>query len=278
MVGGFTFEATPEAGALTYTGLIAADEGKVTVGASGGFYASADVGTNINVFPVLEGEESGNYRVSSPGTPGEITARPLKVTAGNAAGLDASRPPVADLTYTVESGVTNEGLVAGESADDVLSGELAYGTTANEDGTIPILVGTLAATANYNLEFTAGKLFLSGVLDLDVSGEASGDEGILIARYLLGLRGAALTANLTLENNVTAATLESKLAALVSDGTLDVDGVAGTTHRDGFLIARYLLDVTEAASLVKGVASDADADADAALAAVEALLPPPPAE
>ncbi|MDA7967559.1 MAG: hypothetical protein MPK31_01275, partial [Gammaproteobacteria bacterium] len=89
-------------------------------------------------------------------------------------------------------------------------------------------------------------------------------------RYLFGLRGDALTAGLS-TLTLTAAELEAKVAALVSDGVLDVDGNAGTTARDGVIIARYLLGVTEAESLVAKFGAAATA-ADV-LAAVRAILP-----
>ena len=92
-------------------------------------------------------------------------------------------------------------------------------------------------------------------------------------RYLFGLRGDALTAGLSTLTGCTAAELEPKVAALVSDGVLDVDGNAGTTARDGVIIARYLLGVTEAESLIAKFG--AAANADSALAAVRALLPTP---
>ena len=114
--------------------------------------------------------------------------------------------------------------------------------------------------------------FPSGRLDLDLSGAANGDEGIIIARYVFGLRGDALTAGITLDNTVDAATLETRLKSLVDDGTLDVDGNAGINGWDAILISRYLLGVTEAAGLTDGFAAGA-VDADAAKTAVEALLP-----
>ena len=199
-----------------------------------------------------------------------ITQRPLRLTADDVAGLASARLPTSDLTYTVESGVADEGLVAGDSLDDILSGELAYGT-ANSDGTVPIVQGSLAATTtNYSLSFTPGLFHPSGRLDLDVNGETIYEEGAAILRYLFGLRGDALTAGLS-TLTLSAAELESKIAKLVSDGVLDVDGNAGTTARDGAIIARYLLGVTEAESLVAKFGAAATA-ADV-LAAVRAILP-----
>ena len=247
------------------------DEGKLTFTLTGARYASKDVGT-VTLIPILtggaDGDESANYEVQS-GTSGEITKRPLRIAAKNAVGLDRAE---AVLEYTLESGVAGEGLVTGESADDVVHGALAVGSTANADGSFPIEKGTLYPTNNYEIFFTPALFFPSGRLDLDLSGAANGDEGIIIARYVFGLRGDALTAGITLDNTVDAATLETRLKNLVDDGTLDVDGNAGINGWDAILISRYLLGVTEAAGLTDGFAAGA-VDADAAKTAVEALLP-----
>ena len=254
--------------ALNTADVIEADRGKVALG-TGGIYNSKNVADANAIAPQLTGEEAGNYQIAET-VAGTITARPLRVTADDVAAL--AQPDAADLTFSIASGVAGEGLVAGEIAEEVLGGVLAYGT-ANA-GTVRIEVGTLAIVGgNYSLEFTPGLYRPSGRLDLNVDGNATFEEGAVIMRYLFGLRGDALTANLSTLSGSTAAGLEQKMAALVSDGVLDVDGNAGTTARDGVIIARYLLGVTEAASLIEKFG--AAANADSALAAVRALLPAP---
>ncbi|MDA7970461.1 MAG: fibronectin type III domain-containing protein [Gammaproteobacteria bacterium] len=93
-------------------------------------------------------------------------------------------------------------------------------------------------------------------LDVDNSGgAANGNDGILIARYLAGVRGAALGAGLNLSARG-AETAENFLA----DGdlsVLDVDGNGAVTIHDGVLISRYLLGVRSRAAtddLTRGVA------------------------
>ena len=255
--------------ALNTVDVIEADRGKVSLG-TGGVYNSKNVADANAIAPQLTGEEAGNYQIAET-VAGTITARPLRVSADDVAAL--AQPDAADLRYTLASGAAGEGLVAGETAEEVLSGELAYGA-ANPSGTVPILRGTLAVVGgNYTMVFTSGLYRPSGRLDLNVDGNATFEEGAVIMRYLFGLRGDALTANLSTLSGSTAAGLEQKMAALVSDGVLDVDGNAGTTARDGVIIARYLLGVTEAASLIEKFG--AAANADSALAAVRALLPTP---
>ena len=251
--------------------VIEADRTDVSL-STGGTYNSKDVDTAATIAPELTGEEAGNYELAGTVTvAGTITARPLRVTADNVAAL--TRPDAADLTFSIASGVAGEGLVAGESAGDVLTGVLAFGT-ANADNTVPIVVGTLAVVGgNYSLEFTDGLFYPSGPLDLDVSGTATFEEGAFIMRYLFGLRGDALTAGLSALDGANIAALGQRVDALIAAGTLDVDGNAGTSARDGVIIARYLLGVTEAASLVAKFGDEANADN--ALAAVRALLPTP---
>ena len=256
-------------GTINTDDVIEADRTDVAIG-TGGTYNSKNVDDASTIAPELTGAEAGNYQITETVT-GTITERPLRVTADNVAAL--TRPDAADLTFSIASGVAGEGLVVGESAGDVLTGVLAFGT-ANADNTVPIVVGTLAVVGgNYNLEFTDGLFYPSGPLDLDVSGTATFEEGAFIMRYLFGLRGDALTAGLSTLSGANLAALGQRVDALIAAGTLDVDGNAGTTARDGVIIARYLLGVTEAASLVAKFGDEANADN--ALAAVRALLPTP---
>ena len=256
-------------GTINTDDVIEADHTDVAIG-TGGTYNSKNVDDASTIAPELTGAEAGNYQITETVT-GTITERPLRVTADNVAAL--TRPDAADLTFSIASGVAGEGLVAGESAGDVLTGVLAFGT-ANSDNTVPIVVGTLAVVGgNYSLEFTDGLFYPSGPLDLDVSGDATFEEGAFIMRYLFGLRGDALTAGLSTLSGANLAALGQRVDALIAAGTLDVDGNAGTTARDGVIIARYLLGVTEAASLVAKFGDETNADD--ALAAVRALLPTP---
>ncbi|CAJ2376287.1 MAG: exported hypothetical protein [Arenicellales bacterium IbO2] len=255
-------------GALTESDIFENDRGKVAF-AGAGVYNSKNVDEADSISVAFSGEEAGNYAAGESVGGATITPRTLRLTADSVTAL--TRPDAADLTFRIGADVDGEGLAPGDDGGDVLSGELAYGASALPSGGIPILQGTLAANANYTVVFADGVYFDSGRLDVDFSGGADGTDGALIARYLFGLRGAALSEGLSPAGGLAGAGLEARLQALLDDDVFDVDGNAGTTGRDGIIIARYLLGVTEAASLVKGQA--AASGADAVKTTLESLVP-----
>ena len=255
-------------GALTESDILENDRGKVAF-AGAGVYNSKNVDEADSISVAFSGEEAGNYAAGESVGGATITPRTLRLTADSVTAL--ARPDAADLTFRIGADVDGEGLAPGDDGGDVLSGELAYGASALPSGGIPILQGTLAANANYTVVFADGVYFDSGRLDVDFSGGADGTDGALIARYLFGLRGAALSEGLSPAGGLAGAGLEARLQALLDDEVFDVDGNAGTTGRDGIIIARYLLGVTESASLVKGQA--AASGADAVKTTLESLVP-----
>ncbi|MGR3914027.1 MAG: fibronectin type III domain-containing protein [Gammaproteobacteria bacterium] len=88
---------------------------------------------------------------------------------------------------------------------------------------------------------------------LDGVDGAGAADGILVARYLAGVRGMALVAGLGLADE---AGVAADAAASIGKNLplLDVDGVNGTTMADGIMIARYYLGVTSGAGLYDGQA------------------------
>ncbi|MGR3985294.1 MAG: fibronectin type III domain-containing protein [Gammaproteobacteria bacterium] len=81
--------------------------------------------------------------------------------------------------------------------------------------------------------------------DLDVNqsgGNADWQDGVLIARYLAGVRGDDLIAG-GLNNSRTAQDIEAHINA----GELDIDDANGITAADGIMLGRYLMGVTGAA-------------------------------
>ncbi|MGR3915159.1 MAG: hypothetical protein OD918_11735, partial [Gammaproteobacteria bacterium] len=113
-------------------------------------------------------------------------------------------------------------------------------------------------------------------LDVDASGGANtrdavtGQDGILIMRYLIGVRGPALTYGQT---NLSPATIAARIEACME--ALNVDKRGETDHRDGTLLARYLLGL-RGRPLVDGIkypiGEDPPDPADVA-AEIEELLP-----
>ena len=76
-------------------------------------------------------------------------------------------------------------------------------------------------------------------------------DGVLIARYIQGLRGAALTAGIAESENI--ANLEAKLAAINSHLDIDLDGNV-TAEQDAMLIIRYMLGL-QGNALTSGILS-----------------------
>jgi len=88
-------------------------------------------------------------------------------------------------------------------------------------------------------------------LDINADGSVTAHDGILIARYLLGVRAAALTAP---QRNADHDAVASRAADGVRTSDLDVDGADGVNGEDGIMLARYLLGLRGAA-LTDGLAA-----------------------
>ena len=113
-----------------------------------------------------------------------------------------------------------------------------------------------SAATTLNATLSAGAFVPS--LDVDNDGTSGADsDGVLLLRYLFGLRGPALVANVSgsgAERDATA--IASYLAALGL--ALDVDNnqsVSATT--DGLLVLRYLLGLRGSALISNAVAANA---------------------
>ncbi|MGR3913654.1 MAG: fibronectin type III domain-containing protein [Gammaproteobacteria bacterium] len=90
-------------------------------------------------------------------------------------------------------------------------------------------------------------------LDIDANGMVEWQDGVMIARYLAGVRGAALVTGMG--DALDAAAVAAEIEAGARGGALDVDASGVTTAADGIMIARYLLGVTSGAALVEGMTS-----------------------
>ncbi len=113
-------------------------------------------------------------------------------------------------------------------------------------------------------------------LDIDNSSPSTkydaATDGVLLLRYLLGLRGSALTSaalGATAQRN--AAQIELYIAASLTAFDVDGDGLTLATT-DGLMILRRLLGITNAAAITNGAKNSARSDADVR-AAIEALMP-----
>ncbi len=103
-------------------------------------------------------------------------------------------------------------------------------------------------------------------LDVDESGAEDGRDGILIARYLLGVRGAALPDK---QSAAGADAVEAEIKAGADTKLLDVNADGNADGEDGILVARYMFGL-RGAELVAGFSG---VDADAVAAKIAELLP-----
>ena len=136
--------------------------------------------------------------------------------------------------------------------------------------------GVLTYTATDSTAFSVEQQILVrfGAFDMDVdeSGTADSRDSILVARYLLGVTGAALTFGQT---GAAAEDVADKIAAGKADasGHLDVDGDNDTDADDGILITRYMFGLRGAA-LVAGIGDLEESDASGIEAKIAALPSP----
>ncbi|WP_421954681.1 YDG domain-containing protein [Polaromonas sp.] len=122
---------------------------------------NAGLGKTVGVSGIaVNGADAGNYNLlnTAATTTADITPKALTVTANNDAQMGS-------VPYSGGKGVTYSGLVAGETAATVLTGNLAYSGNSQGaylPGDYDITVGGLLANGNYSLSFVHGRLTLSG--------------------------------------------------------------------------------------------------------------------
>jgi len=107
-------------------------------------------------------------------------------------------------------------------------------------------------------------------LDLDAAAAATAQDGIITARYLLGVRGAGLVQGQSAADTFTA--LEAELKKGVDSKALDVDADGDVDGNDGILVARYLLGLRNAALVAEIAGIDVD-DAGVIEQNISDLLP-----
>ena len=218
--------------ALETDGLRASEGQVLTVRVTLSAAAKRDV--RFTVTPVFGGGEgdasADDFLVPGPGN--------TSVTAGDADALTVS-DSIAAGARAAEFGYL---IAHDEDGEETLELRLSF-TDASDGSTHDggITIDPLGATVSVTLQPAAPILF-----DVDGSAAADATDGLLIARYLLGLRGAELTAGLEsdLAQNTDAEKIAAKIAAAKAEGILDADNSGGVTAADGILIARYFLGVT----------------------------------
>ncbi len=155
---------TPSAVHANLEGVVAADEGKVTVSATGAFEdANAGTGKTVTISDLaLAGTAAGNYALAASGnqteTTADITQRSVTVTAGD---------QTVDLNGSIDSGLSDttvsaEGLLAGDalSAITLTSSSTAHATTSGSitPSGAQIKGGGVDVTGNYDIKYANGTL------------------------------------------------------------------------------------------------------------------------
>ncbi len=114
------------------------------------------------------------------------------------------------------------------------------------------------------------------ILDIDDSAPNTkydaATDGLLLMRYLLGLRGSALTdAAIGVGARRDATQIAQHIAANLSRFDVDGDGLTLATT-DGVMILRRLLGITNPAAITQGAKNSGRSDADV-VTAIDALKP-----
>ncbi|MGR3913929.1 MAG: fibronectin type III domain-containing protein, partial [Gammaproteobacteria bacterium] len=139
------------------------------------------------------------------------------------------------------------GDATGPTATNYVLRDLKGGTTYEVQVAAVNRAGTGAWTASAQGETTSFNL------DVDASGTVDWKDGVMIARHLAGVRGAALVTGMG--DALDADTVAAKISSGALDGGLDVDDSNTTTAADGIMIARYLLGVTSGDALTAGMSA-----------------------
>ena len=196
----------------TASGVIGSDVVSVDISGASATFANANVGTGIQVNAdglALAGADSANYKLTSNAfeTTGNITKATVTVTADAQSKVYGTDDP--SLTYQVS------GLVG----SDALTGELTRDAGENV-GIYAITQGTLAASSNYNLEFTGADLTITKAtvtVTADAQSKVYGEADPTLTYNVTGLVGSdALTGELSRdagENVGTYAITQGTLAA-----------------------------------------------------------------
>ncbi|MGR3913137.1 MAG: fibronectin type III domain-containing protein, partial [Gammaproteobacteria bacterium] len=203
---------------------------RITATLNGTARPVADCAVTVTISTSAITGTRGGALAASPGDyTGALTAPALRIAAGELSGS-----AMLAITPVVDADELSESIpLAATAACGGAGSGGAHGSESVAFGSAEILI------IDFNFAM------------LDGAEDVTYKDGILVARYLAGARGADLTAGLGLTDAagvaVSAADSIRKNLPL-----LDVDGDAETTMADGILIARYFLGVTSGEGLYDG--------------------------
>ncbi|CAJ2377056.1 MAG: hypothetical protein IBGAMO2_560009 [Arenicellales bacterium IbO2] len=210
--------------------------------------------------------------LAAPGVP-----RQLQAAATDGALLAMWMPPAdgggaadGELTYSVRWRAAADANYDSDDAAETAGGAVSYRIASLTNGTtyaVQVRAQFTGGMSDWSAEAQGAPVAFH--IDLDADSDADWIDGVVVTRYLLGLRGADLIANLSGLDADDATRITAHLDA--NRSALDVDASGAVTPADGILIARHLMDVTDNAELLDG--QTAATDADAVKAAIDALKP-----
>ncbi|MGR3913782.1 MAG: fibronectin type III domain-containing protein, partial [Gammaproteobacteria bacterium] len=229
---------------------------------------ATDSGAALSEYVVRWAEGAGSISwVTPPGASGRATSttattytlRDLKsattyevqLAARNANGLSAWTTSAQGATSIFDMDVNQSGAV--DAPDGTLIERYLAGTRG-----AALLANLNAPAAADAVDANIAAAMAAGNFDVDDSGAVNGTDGMLVARYLLGVTGDSLRAGLT----------DTGLPAVVANITalqdeLNVNAAAGVEWHDGVLIARHMFGLRGAA-LTAGLGSPLLLPADVA--------------
>jgi len=225
------------------------------------------------------GDSGQQIVINRPSAPRNLRATPgsgalalIWTAPADDGGADITKYKVRWSNITAPANYLNTGATAGLDAPGGASA-FRYRITGLTNGATYSAQVAAVNSAGAGL-FIAGR-FIPDANRLNVDGNEVTDstDGVLIARYLLGLRGAALLAGLK-DSDIDERGIIENIRAVKASGDLDVNGDNRTTAADGIMIARHLLGVSGAA-LIAGQAAGGSMSASDVMDAIGNLRTTP---
>ncbi|MGR3914841.1 MAG: YDG domain-containing protein, partial [Gammaproteobacteria bacterium] len=189
-------------------GAFAADDiingDSVTIDSAAAVYANANAGAGIDIKGfTLGGTDGDNYHLASASSiSGEITNRPLRVTASGSTSGDTapSASQLADHSLLLIGAAADEGLANSDTAEQVFTGTLAIGHRVGSTAPLTqgsLLLKTTPPGGNYTLDFTPGAFTFGALQQLVITPRA--------ARKVYGQEDPAIAYDATFDANDDAA-------------------------------------------------------------------------
>ncbi|MGR3914374.1 MAG: fibronectin type III domain-containing protein [Gammaproteobacteria bacterium] len=180
------------------------------------------------------------------------TPQNVQVSAGTyTLTLQWDAPAAAEAVRSYHLRWREDAAAAPRSMAQVNAAATAYAITGLDSGTtyfVQVASANSGGAADYSPEKKAVTLGVAFKLDVNDDGVENAHDGILISRYLLGVRGDALTHGQT---NAPAEDIEKIIKAGVTSGKLQVITTGAEAQwQDGIEVAKFLLGVAPASEEV----------------------------